>query len=285
MVLSIQDDRSGTTLELYNAQTLTEERTGEVEASPPTGFDSDQTFLSSLEQSGTVPIQGAVTGRRIAGTAGFNTDPQTALAEWAAQLEAFVDGQPGDGQTLVRDYRNDQLSGVVTTLQWTRRGGEPLELGYTLTLQRGESVASYSTPAADEVSPTGTTTVAGRTLDTYREFQSELSIPTTVTRRSFATTPDDNDITVDAGVTRSITITGQVAGDAATRNQFDADITASLGQDQFITIEDGFTGRTYDGMVTAYEPTDEAGGTRLSEFGIEFVEGNPQTASGEASVL
>ena len=42
---------------------------------------------------------------------------------------------------------------------------------------------------------------------------------------------------------------------------------------ELVDVADPFTGRTYTGMISSYEATDEAGLTRLGEFGIEIVEG------------
>ena len=66
-------------------------------------------------------------------------------------------------------------------------------------------------------------------------------------------------------------------GTDAERNTFRESFTDVIGQDTIVTVEDGLTGRTYDGMITSYEGTDEAGFTRIGDFGLQFVEGQNTT--------
>jgi hypothetical protein len=274
MVLQLSDPFSGTTLELFTAQNLSNEREGQVDVTTfPTG-ESEETYLTSLAQDGRASIQGAVTGLRLSNISGYSSDPQTALAEWAVELESFINRGQGSGVDLDRDYRGDTLSGYLEDVQWVRRGGEPLELGYSIAFVRGEGVGVYDPPRAPTISPGGDLTLAGRTIPNLQEFSVQLQQPVTVARRTFAENPGDNDLTSDGGASRLVTITGRVEGDEAARQAFDADLTDSIGQDELVTLSDPFTGRDLEGMIQNYSATDEAGRTRLGDFAVEFAEGS-----------
>lgn len=273
MTLTLSDANTSLSLELYNAQSFDNQTEGQLSASPPSGFDSTEAYLTSLEQQGNVTIQGAVTAGRLTGTAGFSSDPATALAEWAATLETFVDGAQGDGYQLQRGYRGDSFQGLIPTVQYTFRGGETYEIGYSLEFLRGQGTALQGAKTVPTVSPGGSLVLDGTTIPSFQEFQMEKSENLEVYRRTFAESPDDNDVYSNAGATRTIRITGRVEGDASARNTFDAAISDSIGQDELVTLEEPFTGRSFEGMIRNYDATDEAGRTRLGDFGIEFVEG------------
>jgi hypothetical protein len=273
MVLEITDPASGTTLELYNAQTLRNDRQAQVQASPFTGDDSEETYLTSLENDGRIEIQGGVTGNRLSQLPAWSSDPQVALGEWAATLDAFVNGAPGNGFTLSLDYRSQSFAGVPETVQWSKREGETLELGYSFTFLVGDAVGLTDPVTPQTATAGGDLVVDNTTVPTFREFSSQKEQPLNLARIAFADTPEDNTISTEGGVTRTVTATGRIEGTPAERNTFDDNIRATIGQDQLVDVADPFTGRTYTGMISSYEATDEAGLTRLGEFGIEIVEG------------
>lgn len=274
MALRLSDPATGTELPLWNAEELRSERSAALNASPITGTEAAQTYLTSLEQDARATLTGTVTAPRLARDSRFASDPVTALAEWAVQFEAFVNGGQGDGYTLERQYRSDSYQGVIESAQWTRAGGEPYELRWNATFIRGIGTGVENSVAPASVSPGGTITLDGTALPNVREFQIEKSQSFEVYRRAFAETPGDNDIFSDAGATRRITVLGRVTGDAAARNSFDGTITQTLGQDELVTLRDALTGRTFTGMLDSYDATDEAGRTRLGDFALEFVEGS-----------
>jgi len=273
MTLTLSDPASGTSLELYNAQTLRNDRQAQVNASPFTGDDSEETYLTALENDGRIEIQGAVTGPRLARSASWPSDPQVALGEWAATLDAFVNGAPGNGFTLTLDYRNQSFAGVPETVQWTARGGEVWELGYSFTYLLGDAVGLTDPVTPTTASAGGDLVIDGTTIPSFREFSSQKEQPLNMARIAFADSPEDNTISTEGGVTRTLTATGQFAGDAAARNSFDAALKDTVGQDTLVDVQDPFTGRTYTGMISSYESTDEAGLTRLGEWGLEVIEG------------
>lgn len=281
--LTLTDSLSGTTIELYGANSASNDRQASVDVSPYTGEDSSEAFLTSLEQQGSITLQGAVTGNRLTSLAGYSSDPRTALAEWAVVFESFVNGAPGNGYDLTRGYRDGRtFRGIVETARWTLRGGEPYELGWNMEFQRGEAAGLSEPVSPDSANPGGTWAVDSVEFDGIREIGVEKSIPVDVYRRTFAEDPDDNDILNRAGATRRVTLVGQLVGDGASRNSTLDSLTSSLGNDEIVTVEDAFTGRTYDGMIESVEDTDESGRTRLGEVGVEFVEGT--TSDPEAGV-
>ncbi len=117
----------------------------------------------------------------------------------------------------------------------------------------------------------------GVTIPYITEMAVSKSQEIEVTRRTFADSPEDNDITSTGGAVRQINITGQNVGSDAERNTFRDNLSDVIGQDTIVTVEDGLTGRTYEGMITSYEGTDEAGWSRYGEFGLQFVEGQNAT--------
>ena len=282
VVLTLSDPDSGTTLELFNAQSLTDDRSAALDVSPPPGFDSDEPFLTSLEQGGTVPIQGAVTGPRLARNANYSSDPITALAEWAVTFEALVNGGQGDGYDLTRGYKTgDTFRGMIESATWVRRGGEPFELGYDLQFVRGQGANIAPPVSPDAVSPGGDYQLAGETIETLQELSVTKRQQVQAYRRTFAEDPSDNDLRADSGALREITVSGRVAGDASTRRAFEQSLQDSLGQDTLVDFRDAFTGRTYTGMIDAVAASDEATqGERLGEFDVAFVEGQNDGAGG-----
>lgn len=271
MALELSDNTN--TLPLWNAQEGRSQESAALDTSPIPGFESDDAFLTALQQQASVELSGVVTANRLSRDSRFDNDPETALAQWAVQLERFVNGGQGDGYTLSRNYRNDSFNGVIETAQWTRNGGEPLQLRWNVSFLRGQGTDVKNSTDIPTVSPGGDITLDGNVLPQVREFQIEKSQSWEIYRRTFAENGGDNDLGSSVGATRRIRVIGQVDGTATERNQFDADITDTLGQDTLITLRDALTGRTFEGMIDSYDATDESGLTRLNEYAIEFVEG------------
>jgi len=273
MTLTLTDPASGTSVELYHADDLRSDVQGSAEASPPPGFDSDQPFLSQLTHEGRATITGEVSAMKLSRTAGYSDNPRTALAEWAVRFLAFVNGGQGDGYELTRGYRGDTFQGYVESQEYSVRGGEPFSLGYSLEFVRGKGFGATNAVTIPSASPTESWIVDGTELPTITEASVQKTQSVEVTRRTFAETPEDNDITSNGGAVREINVTGTVEGSEAERNTFDDNLSDTIGQDSLVDFENGLTGEIYTGMVQSYEATDEAGLTRLGDFGLRFVEG------------
>jgi len=273
MAVTLTDPTANASLTLYSAEEHVNEQSAALDASPFISFDSEQTFLSSLEQDARLTFTGTATGLRISRQSGFSNTPVEALAEWVVEFEAFVNGGQGDGYELSRDYRSDTFDGVVSQASWRRQGGEQLAVAWDLEFIIGDSVGVTQERSVPSVTTGQTYTVDGTTIDAIREFGIEKSQDFGVFRRAFADSAADNDITAESGARRRVTMTGFIKGDESARNTFDDNITSSLGQDTLIDVVDGLTGRTITGMIEDYETTDEAGRTRLGEFGLSVVEG------------
>lgn len=285
MPVDLHDPASGTSLTLYGANSLTDSRNAGMDVSPPPGFEGDEAFLSSMEQVEDVTIQGAATAKRLSRQSEFSNDPATALAEWCATLEAFVNGGQGNGYELTKNYRDGAtFNGCVNSIEWSIRGGENWEAGYALEFMRGTGFGVTRDVAVQSVNPGGPDRdgdgdpdwelrVDGTTLPTFTEFQMSKEQEISRTQWLLADDAEKNSLTSDSGAVRRITITGQHEGSAAERRQFDDDVSDTLGQQTVIDLEEPFTGRTFSGMLESYEGTDEAGLTRLGEFGFDFVQG------------
>lgn len=276
MAVELEDSASGVTLPLWNARELRRETDAAVDTFTAMGFDADEAFLTSLEQSESVSLSGEVTAGRLVQDSRFSSNRREALGEWAATFEAFVNGGQGDGYTLSRSYAGDSFSGVVETASWTARGGEPDSLGWNLSFIRGASAGTEGTVSLSSVNPGGNWEIDGYTIDYPGEFQAETSQSFEIYRRALADNAGDNDLFPKSGATRRITIMADVVGSETTRKTFYDNITAKLGKNETVTVRDALTGRTHSGVIGSFDTTDESGRVRLGEFSIEIVQGDVQ---------
>ena len=275
MTIDLSDPDGGTSLTLWQAQTAEVSTLGAVDATSVQGEDSDQTFLTSIEQSGDLRYSGVVTGNRLSRQAGYSSDPVTALAEWVLDAERYVDGAQGTGYDLTDTRTGRTRRGVIESFEWTRAAGAPLQVEYNLGVTLGEGADPTGVTAPDAIGDATVLSVGGETIDTYREIQVSKSEETDAVRRAFADDPSDNDVLTDGGATREITVVGRVSGLKADRLAFDDALRDTIGQDEFITVTEPFTGRAFEGMINDFESSDEAGITRLGDFALTVVEGAP----------
>jgi len=275
MTIDLSDPDGDTSLTLWQAQTAEVSTLGAVDATSVQGEDSEQTFLTSIEQSGDLRYSGVVTGNRLSRQAGYSSDPVTALAEWVLDAERYVDGAQGTGYDLTDTRTGRTRRGVIGSFEWTRAAGAPLQVEYNLSVTLGEGADPTGVTAPDAIGSETVLSVGGETIDTYREIQITKSEETDPVRRAFADDPSDNDVLTDGGATREITVVGRVSGVKADRLAFDDALRSTIGQDEFVTVTDPFTGRTFEGMINDFESSDEAGITRLGDFALTVVEGAP----------
>jgi hypothetical protein len=275
VTIELSDPDFGTTLELFQSQEAQVSTVGAVDATPVQGEDSDQTYLTSIEQSGTLRYSGVVTGNRLSTLAAYSNDPVTALAEWVLDAERYVDGAQGSGYEFTDTRTGRTRQGVIESFEWTRTAGAPLDVEYNLAVTLGEGADPTELSEPDAIGSATALSVDGETIDTYREIQVSKSEETDPFRRAFATSPEDNDVLTDGGATREITVVGRVSGLKADRLAFDDALRSSIGQDEFITVKEPFTGRTFQGMINDHEASDEAGITRLGDFAVTVIEGAP----------
>jgi hypothetical protein len=275
MTIELSDPDFGTTLELYQSQEAQVSTVGAVDATPVQGEDSDQTFLTSIEQSGTLRYSGVVTGNRLSTESGYSNDPVAALAEWVLDAERYVDGAQGTGYEFTDTRTGRTRAGVIESFEWTRTAGASLDVEYNLGVTLGEGADPVALSEPDPIGSETDLVVDGETIDTYRQIQVTKREDTNPFRRAFADDPSDNDVLTEGGATREITVVGRVSGDKTTRLAFDDALRSSIGQDEFITVAEPFTGRTFEGMINDFESSDEAGITRLGDFAVTVVEGAP----------
>ena len=277
MTIDLSDPDGGTSLTLWQAQQAEVSTLGAVSATPSLGEDSENTFLTSIEQSGDLRYSGVVTGNRLSRQAGYSSDPVTALAEWVLDAERYVDGAQGTGYDITDTRTGRTRRGIIESFEWTRAAGAPLQVEYNLGVTLGEGTDPTGVTAPDPVGSETALSVSGQTIDTYREIQVEKSQNTDPVRRAFAEDPSDNDVLTDSGAEREITVVGRVSGSKADRLAFDDALRSTIGQDEFITVTEPFTGRAFVGMINDYESSDEAGITRLGDFSLSVIEGLPET--------
>jgi hypothetical protein len=274
MTLSLYDNATGTDLELFGATPLRDDRQGSVDVTPFTGSDSAEAYVTSLENAETITVQGRLTAPRLIRSNNYPNTGDAARGEWLRTFDEFVNGGPGDGYEIRLDYRNRTLTGVPEELEWTISGGERFDAEYSVTFRVGDAVGLSNSVSPSSPSVGGDIIIDGETIPTFREFQITKQQELEVSRRAFATTAEENDITTTGGATRTIRVVGLVEGTESERNTFDTNLSDSIGQDTIVDVEDPFTGRTYSGIVRSYESGDEAGRTRVGEYGIEVVEGS-----------
>jgi hypothetical protein len=275
MTIDLSDPDGDTSLTLWQAQTAEVSTLGAVDATSVQGEDSENTFLTSIEQSGDLRYSGVVTGNRLCRQAGYSSDPVTALAEWVLDAERYVDGAQGTGYDLTDTRTGRTRRGVIESFEWTRAAGAPLQVEYNLGVTLGEGADPTGVTAPDPIGDATVLSVGGETIDTYREIQVSKSEETDAVRRAFADDPSDNDVLTDGGATREITVVGRVSGVKTDRLAFDDALRSTIGQDEFVTVTEPFTGRTFEGMINDFESSDEAGITRLGDFALTVVEGAP----------
>jgi len=276
MTVTLYDNDSNTKLTLDQAQELSNEFSAAVEASAFLGQSAEDTFLSSFEHEGRVALSGTTHGKELAKRSDYSPDPLFALAEWALQFEAFVNGGQGGGYTIERGYRTDRLEdGVLESVQWTWRGGDPYTLDWSLSYVRGKNSGPSKSVTPDGVGAASDYTINGTKLPHIEEVTVEKTQSYEMFRRAFAEDPEDNDLMPIEGPIRRIDIVGEITGTAEERGDFDDYISKYIGQDTTVSLEDQLTGRYFDVMIDEYEPTDQAGLTRVSEYQLSMVEGLP----------
>lgn len=288
MAVRLIDDVSGVNLPLWNSQEYRNEVDAAVDAYSAMGFDTGDTFLTSLEQLGSVSLSGEVTAGRLAQDARFSSNRREALAQWVLLFHKFVDGgQSEDGYQLYREYAGEYIRGVIENATTTVRGGEPYSAEWNLSFLPGQSSGvsgdplqypDVNCPVTSEwdVCPGGDYLIDGHYQFTIDEFQIETSQTWEVYRRALADTVEDNDLFPETGATRRITIMSDVTGAETERETTYDDVSESLGQNQTITVRDALTGQEYSGVIGSFDSTDESGMTRLGEFGMEIVQGDVQ---------
>jgi len=276
LTVTLSDNDSSTTLTLDQAQELSNEWSSAVEASAFMGQSAEDTFLSSFAHEGRVALSGTTHGQELSQRADYSSDPLFALAEWALQFEAFVNGGQGSGYAIERGYRSDKLTeGVLESVQWTWSGGDPYTLEWSLSYLRGKNAGPTNSVTPGGVGAASDYTANGEKLPNIEEVTLEKSQSYEMFRRAFAENPEDNDIMSVEGPVRRIDVVGEITGTVTERNDFDDYITQYIGQDTTVTLEDQLTGRDFDVMIDGYEPTDQAGLTRVSEYQLSMVEGLP----------
>ncbi|QCC57367.1 hypothetical protein [Natrinema thermotolerans] len=269
--MSVELDTPGQTIRLWNGQESRTQTQGNVKVDNLPASGSDKTLLTGLEASETVTYTGTATANRLSKLSGYSNDPETALAEWLVTAEATLNGRQGEGHDLVDDNRGRTIRGVLGVFGWQRSRGARYEVEWNLELVRGRGLMPYRSPSPPDPNPQEKAFLDGADLGSIRELQETKEQPIEPVPLHALSGPENYEILDDGGAQRSITITGEIAGDRL--DTFDDHMRSIVGRDQIVTFEEAFPGRSLEVMVQNYDSVRSAGRTRLGSYSLEMVEG------------
>lgn len=244
------------------------------------GEDSDKTLLTSLESVEEVDYTGVASGIRLSGVSGYSDDPLTALAEWVAEFEAYLDGAQGEGYTFKDEGRGREMNTVLEQAGWTRKEGEKYQVEWDLSGVWARGAMPDHAVDVDSVNPTsGPPKIAGEPIKGITAVRHQKRTQLQQYPIAYAD-PGDNETLAQSGAVRKITIRGDSTGSESVRNSFDDKMLGEIGEDNIVKWESAFPGRTKEVMVTDYDSIREAGRTRIGEYMIELTEGVADPGAG-----
>lgn len=270
-MIELTSSTGNRTTRFWQAQDDSRQIDGETDVFQTFGRRPDAAILSQLEAVESYTYTGIVTGNRLSQQAGYSNDPVTALAEWTAEAETFIDARQGDGHTLTDNERGETLNGVVTSFGWQRESGAELELRWDLEFWRGRASMRSEDQSIPNVSPSSTATLDGWDLGDLKSWRSDLQQtfePFPVAYPS----PGENELKSNGGVVRKYTIRGQIIG-TTDANSFDSHIRSLAGSDTTVTFEEPFPGRSMTVMVDTYDSIREAGVPRFGTYDMTLIQG------------
>lgn len=271
--LTLENTATSSSIALLNAQESQRAIAGDTDVSAPITQDRGDVLLTQLTGSERATIVGDATGNRISNLAGYSSDPETALAEWAIDLEQTCHSQQGGAHQLVDDDRSETVDVVVENVTWQREMGQPFDVRYVVSVAFGDSPGSYTGLADETASPGSAATLAGQDMGTIVTKMVEIEQPFDEFAIAYADQFDNaNSYVAGGGSTRRFTITGQITG-ATARNNFDDHVRSLVANNNTVTYNEAWPGRALDVIVNDYESTHEAGNTRLGDYNIELIEG------------
>lgn len=259
-------------IELFQAQEDVKQTSGSPNVDSLYGFDSDETLITSLKSKQNFTLVGKTTGIRLSKKSSYSSDALTALAEWVVKLLTFVNGKQGGGYTLQDNDRSESVNGAVKSAGFQRARAAKYEVDWDLEFTVGDAVMEEQDTSSPSVSPSTSATLGGYDLGELRSFRETK-------RQKFSTTPiqfgDPQSMLIQpgGGATRRIIIVGRKSGSTSTRNTFDSNIEALVGQNQANTYSSAFPGRDLNVIVKDFEGTRDSGLTRLGDYTLELLEG------------
>ena len=257
---------------LWNVQEWRDSSNGSVRIDAIYGDNAEQTLLTGLESVEEIEITGTASGYRLANEGGYSNDPVTALAEWVAEVESYVNGRQGEGWTLEDTRTGDTQNSIIELFGFQREAGAKYEVSWDLSMVNAQAMMADSPSSPEDVSPSTTATLDGIDLDSVDVWREQKRQDVEVYPIAFAQ-EGENEALANSGAYRQVMIRGERTGTYQERGDFDDSMKSLIGQDNIVTYSSSFPGREMDVMVKEYESTEEAGLTRIGEYILELVEG------------
>ena len=257
--------------ELYFAQEDRSQTRANLNPNSVYGDTPDQTLLVGLESQEEFALSGEASGVHLSTLDGYPDAPLEALAEYACELEAYVNANQGTGWAFTERERDKTFNGVIESVSWRRAAGEPFTLEWDMSVMWAQATMASGAHSPESFSLGGTPTLAGQDLGAVDETQVEREQDIEQYPVALAD-PGQNQALANSGVIREVTIVGRIT-DESRRNTFDDNIQQNMGNDTIVTYEEPFPGRTLQGMIQDFDSTRTAGLTRIGEYQLTFVEG------------
>lgn len=265
------------TLPFHQRQLDSDETSPVANITKEIGTDRDP-LIHTQTRERAESIRGLVTGNRRAENDPTTSDPRQAIANYADLLESHVDNFQGDGYTYEDDILDKNLTGMLTSIQWSVTPGQPDSLDYQASFTVGQGVME-SQPITRQ-NPTVDTgmdvmlRVDGIDLPGMRDYQLSREINVDAKGVFDRDTAQNNDIVPQEGAVTTITFEGTLTGSASSRATTDANLNALVATDNEVTLETKFPGYNLDGFVTGYDSDQRQElGTEQHYFTLEFTEG------------
>lgn len=274
MTVNLTDVTTGETLRLWNVQEFSPSVDVPEDVISPVGSgDASEAVLTVLEQDETITLSGRAVGLQIVRETGAS-DPETAAAQFAANLEAWVNDSPGTaGIALENTVSGRTVSCVPTSVSWERPEGAPDTVTFDVEVTVGGGVDGDTGIETPAVGPGGTDTFGGVTLPNVERRSVDRQISVLTANSIFADDAEDNEVFIEGGIVRRVTLFGTFVGSASEQRSFDDSIRALAGQGDSYAFASAFPGQTTEAALTSYEPTREAGITSRGDYVLEVVEG------------
>ena len=264
---------------LWNVQQAVPRRQSHPDVDAIYSQDSDKAFLVGLEEQESIRINGTASAFRISNHGNYSDDPLTALAEFALELLAFVNGAQGVGWHVINEYTGRKVPAVVERVDISTARAEKYEFSYSMGLRAGQGMMPDSPLSPGVADPSTTARIAGEDMKEIEEMmitkRQHLEVRTYAIHDFW-----ENDVQARSGAVREFHIRGVYPGDEADRKQFDDAIRVRTGQNLTVDFESAFPGETYETMIADYESTREAGNTQIGEYLLELTEGHLGSADG-----
>lgn len=250
-----------------------------VQPIPIPTFDSDETILIDFTNEEKPQLNGKANGIYLANSSvtradgsSYSSDPVTALAQWVQDVMAFINGSQGEGYTLSSTERNRDINVAVKNFSWRRTKGNQYEVNWDMQLVRGDVTMTDGTISPNSVNIGSSWTLAGNDLHSVRDY-TEIKKQGLQSSPIPLGSPSENIVFQKEGTKREIIITGRVDATQSTRNSFDSSIRNLIGDNTTSTYSSAFPGHDLEVMVKSFDPTREAGLTRIGDYSLKLIEG------------